>query len=334
MAPRAIILGCAGPGLGRAERRFFAGTEPWGFILFGRNIETPAQVRRLTAELRDSVGRHAPVLIDQEGGRVARMRGPDWREWAPALEQCGRLPDRAARARAMHLRYRLIAAELAAVGIDVNCAPVLDLAWPDTHSVIRSRCYGADPAEVAVIGRAVAEGLLAGGVLPVMKHVPGHGRATLDSHLDLPVVAADRAALAADFAPFRALADLPMAMTAHVVYTALDPDAPATQSPQAMRVMRDDIGFQGLLMTDDLSMRALTGPFAERVARAVAAGCDMVLHCNGDPAEMAEAAEAAPPLAGQALARADAALALRRDGGAEDEARLEAELAALGSSRA
>jgi beta-N-acetylhexosaminidase len=334
MGARAVILGCAGPGLGEAERRFFGAADPWGFILFARNIETPAQVRRLTADLRASVGRDAPVLIDQEGGRVARMRRPDWREWAPALEACERLPDRDARTRAMYLRYRLIAGELRAVGIDVNCAPVLDVARPETHAVIRDRCYGADPAQVAAVGRAVADGLVAGGVLPVMKHVPGHGRATRDSHLDLPVVAADRAGLAADFAPFRALADLPMAMTAHVLYPALDADLPATLSPLVLRLVREEIGFGGLLMTDDLSMQALRGSLADRVERAIAAGCDVGLHCSGDPAEMAEVAEAAPPLVGAALTRAEAALARRRPDDASDPRALEAELAAIGSAGA
>ena len=247
MAGRAVIFGCGGTALAPAERALFRAADPWGFILFARNVADPAQVRRLTGELRDAVGRAAPILVDQEGGRVARMRAPAWREWAPALEECARLPEPAARARAMHLRYRLIAGELRAVGIDVNCAPVLDLARTDTHPIIRDRCYGGDPDEVAAVGRAVADGLLAEGVLPVMKHVPGHGRATHDSHHALPVVTADRAALAADLAPFRALADLPMAMTAHVVFTALDPAAPATQSARVVRLIRDEIGFDGLL---------------------------------------------------------------------------------------
>ncbi len=332
MAARAVILGCSGPTLGPAERRFFADADPWGFILFGRNIETPAQVARLTADLREAVGRDAPILIDQEGGRVARLRAPTWREWVPALEECARLPGVGLRARAMHLRYRLIAAELRALGIDVNCAPVLDLARDETHGVLRNRCYGGDPAEVAAIGRAVAEGLLAGGVLPVMKHMPGQGRAALDSHQALPVVEATRAELAADFAPFRALADLPMAMTGHVVYAAFDRDAPATLSPTMVRLMREEIGFDGLLMTDDVSMRALTGDFADRVARAMGAGCDVVLHCNGEPAEMAPVVAATPRLAGRALARAEAALALR--GGAAGAEGAEAELAMLGRSHA
>ena len=328
MAARAVIFGCGGTELAAQEHRFFAESKPWGFILFGRNIAEPAQVRRLTADLRASVGRDAPVLIDQEGGRVARLRGPHWREWAPALDECRRLPGREVRVRAMYLRYRLIAGELRALGIDVNCAPVLDLMRAETHEVIRNRCYGDDPEEVAAIGRAVADGLLAGGVLPVMKHVPGHGQATMDSHLDLPVVDADRATLAADVAPFRALADLPMAMTAHVVYAALDAAAPATQSPAVVRLIREEIGFAGLLMTDDLSMRALKGSFAGRAERALAAGCDMLLHCNGDPAEMAEVAAAAPWLEGRSAERAAAALALR-SGVAEDGPALDEEFAAL-----
>lgn len=311
MAARAAIFGCAGPVLGPGERAFFAEAEPWGFILFARNVEGPEQLRRLTASLREAVGRDAPVLIDQEGGRVARLRAPDWREWPPALDECRRLPTREARARAMHLRYRSIADELARVGIDVNCAPVLDLVRPETHPVIRDRCYGDDPAEVAAIGRAVAEGLLAGGVLPVIKHIPGQGRAARDSHLALPEVRAGRADLEADFAAFRALAGLPMAMTAHVVYPALDPGAPATQSSAVVRLIREEIGFDGLLMTDDLSMRALRGGFAERAGRALAAGCDVILHCNGDPSEMAEVASAAPELTGVAARRAEAALARR-----------------------
>ncbi len=326
MAARAVILGCQGPELGADERRFFAGASPWGFILFARNIENPGQLRRLTADLREAVGRDAPVLVDQEGGRVARMRAPEWREWAPALEECARLPGRDLRARAMYLRYRLIAAELRAVGIDVNCAPVLDVVQPDTHPVIRNRCYGADPAEVAAIGRAVAEGLMAGGVLPVIKHIPGHGRATRDSHLDLPQVAAPLADLdAVDFAPFRALADLPAAMSAHVVYPALDPARPATLSQRVVRIVRDGIGFDGLLMTDDLSMKALHGPFGARAEAAIAAGCDMLLHCNGDAGEAAAVAEAAPELAGAALARADRALAVRGAAAEADPAALEAE---------
>ena len=274
MAPRAVILGCKGTQLEREERRFFAPADPWGFILFARNIETPDQLHRLTDDLRASVGRDAPILVDQEGGRVARLRGPIWREWAPALEECARLPGRDLRAHVMGLRSRLIAWELTAVGIDVNCAPVLDVLQPRTHAAVRDRCYGDSAAEVAAVGRAVAEGLLAGGVLPVMKHAPGQGRADRDSHADLPRVSADLETLkAVDFAPFRVLRDLPLAMSAHVVYDAIDPDAPITHSPRGVRIIRDWIGFDGMLMTDDLSMHALTGPFTERAGRAIAAGC-------------------------------------------------------------
>jgi beta-N-acetylhexosaminidase len=329
MAARAVIFGCGGTALTPVERRFFAAAEPWGFILFGRNVESPAQVRRLTEALRDALGRDAPVLIDQEGGRVARLRAPAWRDWLPALEECARLPERALRVRAMHLRYRLIAGELTALGIDVNCTPVLDRVHPGTHPVLRNRCYGVDADEIAAIGRAVAEGLLAGGVLPVIKHMPGQGRARLDSHEVLPVVHEDPAALAEDFAPFRALGDMPMAMTAHVVYAAIDAGAPATLSPALVRLMREEIGFGGLLISDDLSMKALSGPLAVRAGRALAAGLDMILHCNGDAAEMAQLAEAVPVLAGDAAARAAAALARREGAAPADAAELDAEFAAL-----
>jgi beta-N-acetylhexosaminidase len=330
---RAVVLGCLGPTLTAAERAFFAATDPWGFILFARNVETPAQLGRLTAALRAAVGRDAPVLIDQEGGRVARLRAP-WREWPPALEECARLPTTALRAEAMRLRYRLIAGELAAVGIDVNAAPVLDLVHPETHAIIRCRAYGSDPAEVAAVGRAAAEGLLAGGVLPVMKHMPGQGRASLDSHLALPRVAASLAMLEADFAPFRALADLPIGMTGHVVFEAVDPEAPATLAAAAIRLIREAIGFDGLLVTDDLSMRALAGPIGERAARAAAAGVDVLLHCNGDPDEAAAVAEAAPRLAGRAAERAATALARRGAAADADPEALAAEYAALGRAHA
>lgn len=327
---RAVIFGCEGAKLGAAERRFLAATDPWGFILFARNVESPGQLARLTADLRATVGRDAPVLIDQEGGRVARLRAPAWREWAPALDDCLAHPDPGRRARAMYLRYRLIATELVAVGIDVNCAPVLDLVLPETHAIIRNRGYGADPASVAAVGRVVADGLLAGGVLPVMKHMPGQGRAGLDTHQALPRIEAPAEALDADFAPFRALADLPMAMTAHAIYAALDPETPATQSAIVVSLIRERIGFDGLLMTDDLSMKALSGDFGTRAARALSAGCDVVLHCNGDPTEMAAVAEAVPPLAGAAATRATAALASRRPTPGADTAALAAELAEIG----
>jgi len=309
----ATIFGCAGPALLAAERAFFRAADPFGFILFARNVEDRSQLARLTAELRDTVGRDAPVLIDQEGGRVQRLRGPVWRDWAPPLDTVLAATSPKAAARALWLRARAIAAELAEVGIDTNCAPVADLVFPHTHPFLRNRCLGTDPAAVAVLARAFADGLLAGGVLPVVKHLPGHGRSGLDTHLDLPRVSAPLAELAVtDFVPFRALADLPMAMTGHLVFEALDPDRPATQSPRVIDLIRRDIGFQGLLMTDDLSMQALSGPLAERAASSLAAGVDVALHCNGDLAEMEAVAAAAGALGPLAALRADAALALRR----------------------
>ncbi len=310
---RAVIFGCSGPRLSADEVAFFKEADPWGFILFARNIETPDQIRALTAELRNTVGRDAPILIDQEGGRVARLRPPHWTDWTDPLIQMGTLDRQTAR-QAMVLRYRIIAAELRAVGIDVNCAPMLDIVQPDTHDIITSRCYGRDVDTVAEIGRAVSEGLLAGGVLPIIKHIPGHGRANMDSHLDLPVVAADLATLTkVDFAPFARLADLPMAMTAHIVYSAIDPQACATLSPAVIDLIRNRIGFDGLLITDDLSMHALSGSFGERAKGALTAGCDLILHCNGDPSEMTPILDQTPELTGDALRRADVALAARID---------------------
>jgi beta-N-acetylhexosaminidase len=309
---QAVIFGCAGPSLGDDEAGFFRRAEPWGFILFGRNVVSPNQVRTLVEALRASVGRRdAPVLIDQEGGRVARLGSPHWRPYPPARAYA----DIAARdpvlAREMAwLGARLIAHDLAALGINVDCAPVLDTPAAGAHEIIGDRAYGETPDMVALLGRAAMEGFLAGGVAPVIKHIPGHGRAMADSHEALPVVRASRAELEAiDFAPFRDLADAPMAMTAHVVYAAIDDARPATLSPVVIeQVIRGAIGFAGLLMSDDLSMRALNGGLAERAGGALDAGCDVVLHCNGDPAEMAAVAGASRPLAGRAAARAKAAL--------------------------
>jgi beta-N-acetylhexosaminidase len=306
----AVILGCAGPRLTADEIALFRDARPWGFILFARNIQTPEQVRDLTAALRDCVGRpDAPVLIDQEGGRVQRLGPPHWRRYPPGRAY-GLLPADQRRD-ITRLGARLIAHDLVALGVNVDCVPVLDVPSPDGHEIIGDRAYGDTPDAVAVLGRAAAEGLIAGGVLPVIKHIPGHGRARADSHLHLPVVETPLAELAArDFPPFRALSDMPMAMTAHVVYSAIDPDAPATTSATVIdRVIRGDIGFDGLLMSDDLSMKALSGDFTDRARAAVAAGCDMLLHCNGDPAEMRAVLAGAPTLAGRAQARAEAALA-------------------------
>lgn len=327
--PGATILGCAGPRLSPAERTFLAQADPWGFILFSRNVENPGQLRALTAELRDAVGRNAPILIDQEGGRVARLRDPYWREWLPPLEQMARAGPANA-ARSMRLRYRIIAAELRDLGIDVNCAPIADIAEGTTHPFLRNRCYGTDLATVVGAARAVAEGLEEGGVLPVLKHIPGHGRAAVDSHRDVPLVATDAATLrATDFAAFRALADLPLAMTAHVVYADLDGCVAATCSPAMIALIRDEIGFGGLLMSDDVSMQALSGPIALRAERTIAAGCDVVLHCNGDPEEMADVVAAAGQMSAAAAQRAEAALRRRSDPAPVDPGALDAELAQL-----
>ncbi len=309
----ACILGCAGLKLGAEERAFFRDVRPWGFIVFKRNIETPDQLRGLVSELRACVDRSdAPVLIDQEGGRVQRLGPPHWRRYPPGRAY-GELSanDPLIRREIVRLGARLIAHDLAALGINVDCVPVLDVPAPDGHEIIGDRAYGDGPDQVAALGRAAAEGLIAGGVLPIIKHIPGQGRARGDSHLDLPVVEASAEALEdRDFAPFRVLSDMPIAMTAHVVYRAFDARRPATTSRPVIRdVIRGRIGFGGLLVSDDLSMKALTGDFAARAKASLAAGCDIVLHCNGDPAEMAAVVAGARPLAGKAKARAAAALA-------------------------
>ncbi|PJF10747.1 beta-N-acetylhexosaminidase [Pseudorhodobacter sp. MZDSW-24AT] len=322
----AAIFGCAGPVLTADEAAFFRDADPFGFILFARNVEDPAQLRRLTTDLRAAVGRDAPVLIDQEGGRVQRMRAPHWREWAPPLDTVLQARDPA---RAMWVRSRLIAHELRGVGIDANCAPCADIAGDHTHPFLKNRCYGTEAAVVSDMSEAVAQGLLAGGVVPVMKHLPGHGRATADTHHELPVVTASREVLAVtDFAPFRALNQLPMAMTAHIIFAAYD-DKPATQSPEMIRVIREEIGFQGLLMTDDLNMQALRGTLAERAAASVAAGCDMALHCKGDMAEMLAVAGACGVQSEATRARAERALAQRHAPAPVDIQALEAEFRGL-----
>ena len=322
--PRAAILGLAGPVLGPDERDVLRAADPWGLILFARNVEAPEQLRRLVAEAREALGRRAPVLIDQEGGRVARLSAPAWRDWPSVAADAARGPD------ALRLRYRLIAAELHALGIDVDCMPLLDIPVPGADPIIGDRALGGAPATVAARGRAVCEGLTAGGVLPVVKHMPGHGRAGADSHTALPVVETDRATLAAtDFAPFRALADQPLAMTAHVLYTALDAGRPATLSPDCIAAIRGEIGFDGLLMSDDIAMGALTGPMGARAAQAVAAGCDVVLHCTGDRDEAQAVIDAVPELAGTAARRAAAAEAARRPPAPDDLAALAAAYARL-----
>ncbi|MFI5011268.1 MAG: beta-N-acetylhexosaminidase [Hyphomicrobiales bacterium] len=310
MPPRALILGCAGTALDADERAFFEEARPWGLILFKRNVADHAQLRRLTSEFREITGRDdAPILIDQEGGRVQRLGPPLWPNY-PAAATFARINDPEARREAIRLGARLMAHDLAAVGITVDCLPVLDVPVAGADAVIGDRAYGFDPEIVATAGRAVAEGLIAGGVLPVIKHIPGHGRATADSHLALPHVGATHAELAGhDFAPFRMMTDMPLAMTAHVVFTAIDAHHPATLSRRVFReIIRGEIDYDGLVMSDDLSMKALSGPFAERTRRAYAAGCDVVLHCNGDRDEMRAVLSAARPLAGRAKRRAEAAL--------------------------
>jgi beta-N-acetylhexosaminidase len=318
------------------ERAFMRDADPWGFILFARNVETPGQVSRLIASFREAVGRaDAPVLVDQEGGRVQRLRPPHWESF-PAGAAYGRLydRDRAGGLAAARLGARLIAADLAALGITVDCLPIADVPVPGADGVIGERAYGETPDKVAAIGAAIAEGLRDGGVLPVLKHIPGHGRATADSHHQLPVVAADRATLeATDFAAFRALARLPLAMTAHVVFSALD-SAPATTSATIVReVIRGSIGFDGLLMTDDISMEALSGTIGERAGAAIAAGCDLVLHCNGRLDEMQAVAATVPVLAGWVEGRARAALAGQRPPREFDAAAARRDFAALLSAR-
>nr|WP_255596684.1 glycoside hydrolase family 3 N-terminal domain-containing protein [Cognatishimia sp. MH4019] len=308
------------------ELAFYRDFDPFGFILFARNIDTPDQVRALTAQLREAVGREAQVLVDQEGGRVQRLRAPEWREWVPPLDEVARASDPQ---RAMFLRYALIGAELRSVGIDANCAPMLDVAEAETHPFLLNRCYSDDPVAVAKVGRAVADGLLTAGVLPVIKHIPGHGRGQVDSHKGLPRVGADRAALERDFAPFRALHDLQMGMSAHVVYEAIDAEAPATTSPVMVSLIREEIGFGGLLMTDDLSMQALSGTVAERATASLAAGIDVILHCNGDLDEMRAVAEASGAMGATAQARADAAIAARPAPTQIDISALEAEFSGL-----
>lgn len=309
---RAIILGCSGPRLTPAEAGFFAEAQPFGFILFRRNVEDPAQLAELVAALRACVEHEAPVLIDQEGGRVQRLIPPHWTRYPPGAAYLKASNDLAGAREAARLGARLMAHDLHAVGIDVDCLPVLDVPVPGAHDIIGDRAYAADPEQVAVLGRAAAEGLMAGGVLPVIKHIPGHGRALADSHHDLPVVNADRAHLEAwDFMPFKALSDMPIAMTAHVVYTALDPEQPATTSRIVLDMVRDELGYQGLIVSDDLSMKALKGDLEQRARRALKAGCDVVLHCNGDMAEMQAVLAGSRPLKGKRRKRAEAAMARR-----------------------
>ena len=330
---KAFITGVAGPALTPDERAFLRSERPWGLILFKRNIQHKSQAADLVAEIRDAVGRNnAPVLIDQEGGRVQRLQPPDWPSY-PAGATFGRIFERDAAKGlcAARLSARLIAADLTEIGVDVDCLPIVDVPVAGADNVIGDRAYASDPEAVSAIGRAVADGLSDGGVLPILKHIPGHGRALVDSHHLLPVVDAPRAELEAiDFAPFRALADLPMAMTAHVIFSAFDSIRPATTSATIIaQVIRGQIGFNGLLMGDDVSMNALDGTIAERSRATIAAGCDVVLACNGKFDEMRAVADNVPELRGDALRRADAALAAKKQPQPLDVAAARAELNAL-----
>jgi beta-N-acetylhexosaminidase len=330
---KAFITGCSGTRLSADERRLFDDERPWGLILFARNIRDAQQIRDLVADFREVVGnREAPVLIDQEGGRVRRLRPPLVQDYPPGAVYgllYGNAPD--AGERAAWLCGRLIGADLADLGITVDCLPIVDVPRGDTSDVIGDRAYGTEPEVIARIGRAMTDGLAAAGVLPVLKHIPGHGPATVDSHLAPPVVDTDLETLRRlDFVPFRALRDLPLAMTAHVVYTAIDGDACATCSPRVIEtIIRGELDYQGCLMSDDVSMKALGGEMQARVLSLFQAGCDLALHCNGDFAEMRDVAAASPVLAGESLRRADAAVAARGQGEPMDRDALQAEFAAL-----
>ena len=327
MTAGAYIFGCIGSKLSKKEFDFFKESQPWGFILFSRNIESKAQVKLLTMELKESVGRNAPILIDQEGGRVQRMRSPEWIEYLPALTQVKKSGSHASRT--MYLRSRLIALELNEIGIDVNCAPVADLLKPNTHTILADRCYGETVEDVVKISRAVATGLLDGGVLPVVKHIPGYGRAVVDGHEQLPIVREPLEVLRkTDFLPFKLLADLPISMTAHITYTSID-NTPATISKKMLSLIRNDLGYKNLIITDDISMGALEGTIFERSKSSIDAGCDIVLHCNGDLKEMIDVANASGQLTSQGEERSQFALEQKRPPKEESIDELQYELSKL-----
>ncbi|MEM9633115.1 MAG: beta-N-acetylhexosaminidase [Pseudomonadota bacterium] len=309
---KAFVSGCAGLSLTADEIAFFREENPWGLILFARNIEEPDQVRELTESFRTAVGRlDAPVLVDQEGGRVQRLKPPNWRKY-PAPKLYGDLfeTDAEKALRAAWLGARLIAADLFDVGINIDCLPCLDVRFPDTVDAIGDRAFSSDPEVVAQLGSAMIDGAIAGGVLPVIKHIPGHGRARVDSHLELPKVEAEYSSLKnVDFRPFHALSHVSLGMTAHIVYTGIDADSAGTQSARIVQdVIRGEIGFDGCLMSDDISMHALGGDFGDRSRRIIDAGCDIVLHCNGDMDEMRAVAAVVPELRGEGLRRCETAL--------------------------
>lgn len=320
--PLAAIFGCAGLSLTAEEKSFFRDCDPVGFILFARNVDTPDQIRRLTGEMRESVQRDdTPVLIDQEGGRVARLKPPHWRQPPPA-ELFGRIYAENAQAgiQAARLNAAVIGAELLDLGITVDCLPLIDLRFDGAHDIIGDRAFSDDPDVVATLGRAAAEGLIEAGVLPVIKHIPGHGRAVVDTHEALPTVDTALDDLrATDFRPFKALSDMPIAMTAHIVYQAVDPLFPATTSPTLIEdIIRGEMGFDGLLLSDDLSMKALKGNLEDRARDAVGAGCDIALHCNGDMAEMRAVAAGTPALSDSGVDRLERALSHVSGGGIGD----------------
>ncbi|PKR54320.1 beta-N-acetylhexosaminidase [Thalassospira marina] len=306
--PKACILGLEGTALSNWEKGFFREADPFGFILFARNVADPDQLKRLTAELREVSGRsNLPILVDQEGGRVARLKPPHWRKM-PAAGVFGQLyeqqPEDAREA--AYLNARLLAADLVDAGISVVCAPVLDLYFPGMSDVVGDRSYGSEVTNVVALASAVSAGFLDGGIIPVIKHIPGHGRAAVDSHKDLPVVTASKSSLSVnDFEPFRQMKDVLAAMSAHILFTAIDDQRPGTVSPTVIRdVIRDDIGFQNLLISDDLSMEALGGSIASRTHECLAAGCDIALHCNGKRTEIEQVVSMSPALDGVALERA------------------------------
>ena len=304
------IFGCSGLELSKKEKSFFFESQPWGFILFSRNIKSRLQLLKLTRQLRDAVGRDIPILIDQEGGRVQRMRAPEWKEYLPALEQVKKGGSNALRT--MYLRSRLIAYDLQEVGIDVNCAPIADILRVDTHPILANRCYSTSIDKVVQVSRAVANGLIDGGVLPILKHIPGYGRAVVDGHEELPNVSERFDVLkVTDFLAFKRLADLPISMTAHVTYTDID-SLPATISKKVIKMIRNEIQFKNLLITDDISMRALAGSISERAELSLKAGCDIVLHCNGELDEMVQIAKVCGYLSGSSKRRSEIALNCRK----------------------
>jgi len=306
---KACILGLAGLDLTADERHFFHAHQPLGFILFRRNVDNPTQVMALVKALRACVNHEPLILIDQEGGRVRRLRPPHWPDYPPASVFADIANDPAEQRDLVRLGARLMAHDLHDLGINVDCAPVLDVPQPGAHDIIGDRAYGLTPQEVAAMGRAACEGLLAGGVLPIIKHIPGHGRAGADSHTDLPKVTTKLDELIKiDFYPFQVNADMPLAMTAHVLYTAIDKKHPATTSRKCVKVIRETIGFDGLLICDDLSMNALSGALSQRAKDSVKAGCDVLLHCNGQLAQMEHVVAESPKLRGEALRRSNAAL--------------------------